>query len=77
MWDGHKFFVVSEQIFGGNECGSLLMATSSLLSQSRHLEVRSVGWSQVLCCLRASIQRYGMLEGHKFSVVSEKISGGN
>ena len=55
MWqspDGHKFFVVSEQVSGGKECGRV---TSSLLSQSRYLEVRSVEWPQVLCCLRAGI----------------------
>lgn len=52
--DGYKFFVVSEQVSGGKECG---MATSSLLSQSRYLEERRVGWSQVFCCLRANIWR--------------------
>ena len=52
--DGYKFFVVSEQVPGGKECG---MTTSSLLSRSRYLEVRSVGWLQVLCCLRVGIWR--------------------
>ena len=50
--DGYKFFVVSEQVSGGKKGG---MATSSLLSQSGYLEVRSVGGPQVLCCLGAGI----------------------
>ena len=34
MWNGHKFFVVSEQVSGIKECSSCLMATSCGVSRA-------------------------------------------